>query len=181
MVRGNLAAEIVFYNTPGRQVIKIASSEAATDDVWYSTGFTYDGSTVRVYFDGVETNTLSINDTIRHNFISPCGKRVLSSGGQFNGELYDFVVYDDVLMPGCIGIFRPEGGSKGINVGHGQGEYLRLQLAADGEKGRLSEEIFLVVYGAVFHGQVIQVQGGDTEHFAGPFRVAGGDHGGLDE
>ena len=84
------------FNDAGVHAIDIVSADAAADGAWHSAGFTYDGSTLTPYFDGVATGTpLAIpNDTIRHNYPSTCGGRVFSNSIFYAGELADFVVYN---------------------------------------------------------------------------------------
>ena len=79
-----------------------------------------------------------------------------------------------------IAHLRPEGGSEGIHVTKGHGKVLRIQLAGDGEAGDLAEKVLTVVHGAVlFPGQVIQIQGSDSEHLPGALTVGAGDDRGL--
>ena len=83
----------------GLQRKGIISDTVAADGKWHSAGFTYDGSVVTVYFDGVPVGTpLAVpNDTIRHNYPSTCGGRVFSNSYFYKGELSDFVIYDKAL------------------------------------------------------------------------------------
>ena len=53
-------------------------------------------------------------------------------------------------MAGGIGVLRPEGGAKGVDLAKGKGHALPLQLAGDGQIGRLPEEILPEVNGALF-------------------------------
>ena len=48
-------------------------------------------------------------------------------------------------VAGGVGVFGAEGGAEGVHVGHGLGEDLGLQLAADGEEGGAAEEVGVVV------------------------------------
>ena len=80
-----------------------------------------------------------------------------------------------------VGGLGPEGGAEGVHVAEGHGEVLGVELAGDGQVGALAEEVLGVVHLAVGGlGHVVQVQGGDPEHLAGAFAVAGGDDGGVD-
>ena len=99
IVNGSLKLLCRFHNS-GRPVITIVDDDIAADGNWHTAGFTYDGSMLTPYFDGVVTGTpLSVpDDTLRHNYPSTCGGRVFSSSGYyFAGELADFVVYDEAL------------------------------------------------------------------------------------
>ena len=80
-----------------------------------------------------------------------------------------------------VGVFGAEGGTKGVDVGQGQGEYFSLKLAADGQKRRLPKEVLFRINRAVLHGQVFQVQGRYPEHGPGALGIAGGNHGRLQE
>ena len=94
----------------------MVTADVAADGEWHDAGFTYDGSHITAYFDGVQSGTpLSVpEDTVRHSFASILGKRVYSSSGFFTGQLSDFVVYDVALTDEDIkdyqnGIIRPNG------------------------------------------------------------------------
>ena len=84
-------------------------------------------------------------------------------------------------VAGGVGFFSAEGRAKGIDVGEGHRHALALQLAGDGQAGRLAEEVLaeidLAVLGA---GRVLHIQGGDAEHFAGALAVTSGDQRGVD-
>ena len=80
-----------------------------------------------------------------------------------------------------VGLFRPEGGTKGVHVAEGHGEVLAVELAGHGEIGPLAKEVFGVVHGAVLiFGHVLQIQGGHLEHLAGALAVAGSNEGSVD-
>ena len=102
--RGNLVLRCGFHSPNGVQVIDdIASFADWADGEWHSVGFTYDGSTLRTYFDGVEAGTpISIAGEIRYNYSSVCGRRTNSNSKHFTGELYDFAVYNIALTPSDI-------------------------------------------------------------------------------
>ena len=73
-----------------------------------------------------------------------------------------------------VGVFSSEGGSEGVHVSESQGEDLRLQLAGYGQVHGLAEEIHLAV---LCSGDVVQVQGGHSEHLACALSVGTGDDG----
>lgn len=75
-----------------------------------------------------------------------------------------------------VGIFGAEGGSEGVDLAEGAGEGFAFELARDGEVGGFAEEIVVPLGGFGLGG----VEGGDAEHFAGAFAVAGGDDGCVD-
>ena len=52
------------------------------------------------------------------------------------------------------------------NIGHGRGEQLPLQLAADRQAGPLAEEVLLVVHRPLGVAQALQIEGRDVEHLA---------------
>ena len=84
-------------------------------------------------------------------------------------------------MAGGVGVFGPESGAKGIDVAEGRGHDFRFHLAADGEVGGATEEVFAVVGLAFFvGGDFGGVEGADAEHFARALAVAGGDDGAVD-
>ena len=88
------------FHTAGVKTIDIVNDDTAADGNWHSAGFTYDGSTLTTYFDGMAMGTPSAipDDTIRHNYPSTCGGRVFSNSGFFfDGKLADFVVYSGAL------------------------------------------------------------------------------------
>ena len=61
----------------------------AADGQWHSVGFTYNGTTLTPYFDGLEAGTpTSVNDdTIHHNYTSIVGRRTLSNFMFFQGTV----------------------------------------------------------------------------------------------
>ena len=102
LANGFLRARVRFTSS-GTKTIAIVPTSTASDGEWHSAGFTYDGTTLRTYFDGTAQGSLAVSgDTIPHNFISICGKRVSSSGSFFSGNLANFVVYNHVLSPAEI-------------------------------------------------------------------------------
>ena len=78
-------------------------------------------------------------------------------------------------MAGSVGVLGAEGRAEGVHIGQGQGEYLGLQLAADGQEGGLAEEIRVVIHGAFLGGKVTQVQRGDAKHGSRAFGIASSD------
>ena len=84
-------------------------------------------------------------------------------------------------MAGGVGVFSPEGGAEGINVAEGHGEGLTVELAGNGQVGGLAEEVLGVIDLAVLGlGDVVQVKGGDLEHFARALAVGAGNQGRVD-
>ena len=106
--RGNLVLRCGFHSPNGVQVIDdIASFADWADGEWHSVGFTYDGSTLRTYFDGVEAGTpVSIAGEIDYDYPSVCGRRTNSNSKHFIGELYDFVVYNAALSPTDVAYYH---------------------------------------------------------------------------
>ena len=114
MIGGRLVLRCAFHDS-GLQMIDIVSDDVAADGNWHSAGFTYDGSTLVTYFDGVPAGVpITIRgDTIRHNYVSVCGRRTLSNTVFLNGTLADFAVYNIALTPREVlryhnGTFREE-------------------------------------------------------------------------
>ncbi len=84
-------------------------------------------------------------------------------------------------VAGGVGVFRPEGGAEGVDIAEGHGEGLAVELAGHRQVGGLAVEILRVVNLAVLSlGHVVQVKGGDLEHFAGALAVRAGDQRGVD-
>ena len=80
-----------------------------------------------------------------------------------------------------IGVLGAESGAEGIYLADGGGAELALELAADGERGGLAEEVAAVVDGAVVGaGHVGEGQGGHLEHGSGSLAVARGDERGVE-
>lgn len=102
---GNLNARVVFQ-TEGTQTVAIVADSVAADNTWHTAGFTYDGATLQTYFDGAAQGSRGIpGDTVTHNYISVCGKRLLSNGGFYAGSLRDFVVYDTALSATQVSVY----------------------------------------------------------------------------
>ena len=79
-----------------------------------------------------------------------------------------------------VGVLRTEGGAEGVDVAEGHGHGLALQLAGHRQVGGTAEEILGAVHLAVLGaGQVVQVQGGHTEHLARALTVGAGDEGSV--
>ena len=81
-------------------------------------------------------------------------------------------------MPAGIGVLGSKGWPKGIDLAHGAGKTLQIQLAADGKKGLTTEKILFEGVGLVRSAVLVSmnhVQGRHAEHVAGPLAVAGGD------
>ena len=94
---GFLKARMAF-NTAGLQTVNIVPTATAADDDWHTAGFTYDGTTFQTYFDGVAQGSVNVaGDTVRHNYVSTCGKRVNSNSFFFDGQLSNFAVYDTAV------------------------------------------------------------------------------------
>ena len=84
-------------------------------------------------------------------------------------------------MTGRIGVLSAEGRAKGIDRPERHSGHLSLELARDGERGRTSEEVFLIVYRSVLGtGEVLQVQRRDLEHLPSPLGITGGDERRMD-
>ena len=87
-----------FFQTNSLQKIDMVSTGLAANGEWHSAGFTYNGVELVAYFDGNVVGTRSLaGDTLHHNYVSVCGRRVLSSDKFLDGELSDFVVYNTGL------------------------------------------------------------------------------------
>ncbi len=61
--------------------------------VWYHGALTYDGSTIRIYLDGIEENSFS-----ESNLIVPSSSFYMQIGRQISGERYFDGVLDDVYI-----------------------------------------------------------------------------------
>ena len=72
-----------------------------------------------------------------------------------------------------VGVFGPEGRTKGINIAQGTGKNLGFELTADSEEGRLGKEVLGVINFA-FRRQrwLLLIEGGNAKHLAGTFAVA---------
>ena len=87
-----------FFQTNSLQKIDMVSTGLAANGEWHSAGFTYNGVELVAYFDGNVVGTRSLaGDTLHHNYVSVCGRRVLSADKFLDGELSDFVVYNTGL------------------------------------------------------------------------------------
>ena len=103
---GHLQLRCGFENS-GVKIIDIVASTTAADGEWHSAGFTYDGVTLRAYFDGLESGTsVPVEDSIRHNYVSICGRRTISKSMYFQGELSDFVVYSSPLSREAVLLYH---------------------------------------------------------------------------
>ena len=79
-----------------------------------------------------------------------------------------------------VGVLRPEGGAEGVDLAHGGGAELALELAAHGEAGLLAEEVLGEIDIALLvQRDVLEVHRGDLEHVAGALRVGFGDERGM--
>ena len=79
-----------------------------------------------------------------------------------------------------VGVLRPEGGAEGVDLAHGGGAELALELAAHGEAGLLAEEVLGEIHIALLvQRDVLEVHRGDLEHVAGALRVGFGDERGV--
>ena len=84
-------------------------------------------------------------------------------------------------MAGGVGVFGTEGGAEGIDVAEGHGIGLAVELAGNGQIGGFAEEVLAEVHLAVLgQGNVLQIHGGDLEHFACALAVRAGDQGSVD-
>ena len=84
-------------------------------------------------------------------------------------------------MAGGVGVLRPEGGAEGVDVAESHGKSFAVKLAGNGQVGGLAEEVLGVIDLAVLGlGDVVQVKGGDLEHFARALAVGAGDQGRVD-
>ncbi len=84
-------------------------------------------------------------------------------------------------MPGGVGIFGTEGGAKGVDVLESHGEGFAVELTGNSQIGGLTVEVLGEIHLAVLSlGDVVQVEGGDLEHFAGAFAVRTGNQGRVD-
>ena len=80
-----------------------------------------------------------------------------------------------------VGILGAEGGAEGVNRTECLAEGLHVQLTADSKVRLLAEEVLTVVHLAVRSlRDIVQVKGGDVEHLARAFSVAGGDQRSVD-
>ena len=104
---GSLWTRVNFIND-GVRIKFTASGAVASDGNWHTAGFTYDGVKLRTWFDGAQAGSPFeiASDTIRHNFISRCGRRTTSNSFFFNGQLSDFVVYSTKLVAAEIADFH---------------------------------------------------------------------------
>src|SRR5262245_50774761 len=78
-----------------------------------------------------------------------------------------------------IAVLRPKGRSERVHLRQRKAVRLDVQLAADGEKGFLPEEVLAEVELPVRHAGnravVNEVECADAEHFTGTFSIARGD------
>ena len=112
-----LKLRLGLYGSPSLiQVNDIADFPAYGNGQWHSTGFTFDGTTVQAYFDGLPSGTSVGNlngQTVSHNFTTNLGRRTLTNGIFITGDFYDFVVYDKALTNEQVldyhyGVINPE-------------------------------------------------------------------------
>ena len=83
-------------------------------------------------------------------------------------------------MAGGVGIFRPEGGSEGVNVAECLGIGFAVELSAHRQIGGLSEEVFGEIHlSLVGFGNIVQIHGGHLEHFSRALAVTAGDQRGM--
>ena len=114
---GNLQLRCGFQNL-GVKVIDVVPAVTATDGQWHSVGFTYDGSTLTAYFDGLASGTPAavIGGTIPHNYTTIVGRRTLSNTMFFQGQLSDFVVYNQALSAEAVMSYHQGNGAPGDAV-----------------------------------------------------------------
>ena len=78
-------------------------------------------------------------------------------------------------VTGSVGVLRPEGRSKGVDVLEGHGEGLAVQLAAHRQVRRFSEEVLGEVHRAVLGlGYIAKIHRGNLEHLSGTLTVTAG-------
>jgi hypothetical protein len=93
----------VKINGNSRQLMTNIS--AMSPDTWYFVAMTYDGTTMRVYLDGVEVNSRSWSGTVSTNSSVAVGLGNQPSGAgnrAFDGELDELAVFDKALTPAEI-------------------------------------------------------------------------------
>ena len=79
-------------------------------------------------------------------------------------------------VPAGVRVLGPERRPERVDVGQGQAVGLDVELAGDGEEGRLAEEVLRVVDRALGRAREVgQVERRDPEELAGALGVAGGD------
>ena len=84
-------------------------------------------------------------------------------------------------MAGGVGVFRAEGRTKGVNVAECLGEGFAVELAADGQACFFVEEILCEIHGTILvFRNILKIQSGYLEHFAGAFAVTSGDQRSID-
>jgi len=83
-------------------------------------------------------------------------------------------------MASRVGVLGPEGRAEGVDAAQGLAVSLDVELARDGEGGRLAEEVLGVVHGLPGLGYPLEVEGRHLEHLARALRVGGGDEGRMD-
>ena len=74
-----------------------------------------------------------------------------------------------------IGVFGPEGGTEGIDIGKGRGKELGLQLAADSQAGLCTKKIIVPGDARVSHRWIFRIKRRHTEHFSSTLTIVGGD------
>ena len=85
-------------------------------------------------------------------------------------------------MPAGIGVLGTEGRPKGVDLAHGAGKTLQIQLAANGKKGLAAEKILFEGVGLAWPTVLVpmnHIQGRHAEHISSPLAVAGGDDRGV--
>ena len=99
LIGGNLTFKCNFYGLPTVKIEDIITTGEASDNQWHSVGFTYDNSEIKIYFDGQQRRTTSVQQDaeVLHNYISTLGRRVISNSIHFAGNLYDFVIYNAAI------------------------------------------------------------------------------------
>ncbi len=87
-----------FINNPSNQVVNLSSNSALTDNTWQLITCTFDGSTIKVYVDGVFKNSTSQTGPIADTSnVLRIGQQKSGFTRTFNGSIDDVRVYNRVL------------------------------------------------------------------------------------
>jgi hypothetical protein len=97
----NSSDHVLFHIKAGNSSWRnLNSNFIPVQDQWFNVVGTYDGSTQRVYINGVQTNSLNWTGSIASN-TDPLdfGYKVAGDNTWYNGDLDDLRIYDRVLTP----------------------------------------------------------------------------------
>jgi hypothetical protein len=93
----------VQFHCTGLTTTKVVSTASVNDGQWHHVAGVYTGSQLQIYIDGVLNNSVASSGSIStNNYAVEIGRNGEAAGREFDGSIYNVLVYNGLLPAGFV-------------------------------------------------------------------------------